>query len=328
LRDARLSEPAWQALVRVTVSDNAVAPVAGQFRVTSDALEFLPRFGFSPGRSYSVRVDPGRLPVPRVEVPVEVQLRSGDVPASVPTSVTAIYPSASVWPENMLRFYIHFSGSMSRGAGTKYVHLVDDAGHEVKDAILAAYADLWNPDGTRLTVFFDPGRVKRGIGPNVKMGRAIVQGRRYGITVDQAWPDAAGRPLSAGFQRDFTAGAAAYDALSTDRWRVTPPAAGSRSPVTVEFPAPLDRALLDRTIDVRSADGRSIPGRMGVADEERSWSLTPDAAWRPGRYDVVVLTLLEDPAGNKIGRAFEVLTAGTPADAADPEVTRISFEIK
>ncbi len=299
LKDARLAEPAWQQLLRVTVSDNSVAPIAGRFVVTDDAVEFHPRFGFDPGRSYSVRVDPGRLPVPRGEAALDVRLRVDRDEPSPSTSVTEIYPSAAVWPENMLRFYVHFSGPMSRGAGTKYVHLVDDSGHEVPDAILAAYADLWNPDATRLTVFFDPGRVKRGVGPNVAMGRAILRGRRYAITVDQGWPDAAGRPLLAGFRRDFTAGAAAYDALSTAQWRIAAPPAGSRSPVTVRFPAPLDRALLERAIGVRSADGRSVQGRVAVGAEEMTWAMTPDAAWQPGRYELVALTLVEDPAGNK-----------------------------
>jgi hypothetical protein len=328
LRDAQLAEPAWQALMRVTVTDNEVGPVAGRFLVTPGAVEFHPRFGLDPGRSYSVRVDPRRLPRPRTEAAIEVRLRPDGPAPTVSTSVTAIYPSAAIWPENMLRFYVHFSGPMSRGAGTKYVHLVDDGGHEVADAILAAYADLWNPDATRLTVFFDPGRVKRGVGPNVALGRAITHGRRYAITVDRAWPDAAGRPLSAGFRRDFTAGAAAYDELSTDQWRIATPPAGSRSTLTVRFPAPLDHALLERAIGVRSATGRDVAGRITLEAEDTTWALTPDVAWRAGHYELVVLTLLEDPAGNKIGRAFEVLPADSPDTTAAPDVVQVPFEIK
>ena len=45
----------------------------------------------------------------------------------------------------------------------------------------------------------------------------------------------------------------------------------------------------------------------------------PRDPWQPGRYVVVVLPFLEDPAGNRIGRAFEVRS---PGDAVAPEGIR------
>ena len=328
LKDARLDEPAWQTLMRVTVSDNDVAPVTGQFLVTDDAVEFHPRFPFDRGRSYSVRFDPGRLPVPRSEAALDVRLRAGGPEPSPPTSVMAIYPSATVWPENMLRLYVDFSGPMSRGAGTKYIHLVDDDGREVPDAILAAYADLWNPDATRLTVFFDPGRVKRGVGPNVAMGRAIVRGRRYAIAVDQAWPDAHGRPLSAGFRREFTAG---RGGLRRPLDRATGASTRRRPTAARPWSWHSRRPSIARSSSARSACGRPMAATSRAASpsrpRKRAWSsLRRRLAARPLR--VVAMTALEDPAGNKIGRAFEVLMADTPRRATDPEVVHVSFEIR
>jgi len=179
-----------------------------------------------------------------------------------------------------------------------------------------------------LTVFFDPGRVKRGVGPNVTLGRAIVQGRRYAIAVDAGWPDANGQTLAAGFRREFTAGPAAYEALRTADWRVEAPAAGSRAAVVVTFPAPLDRPLLERAIGVRRAPGGELAGQIVVGSGDTTWRFTPAAAWLAGPYDLAVLTLLEDPAGNRIGRAFEVLTTDTPPQSTDADVTRVRFNIK
>ena len=65
----------------------------------------------------------------------------------------------------MLRFYIHFSAPMSATTSFDYVHLIDETGEEVTEAFLALDTDLWNSDYTRCTIFFDPGRVKRGVGP-------------------------------------------------------------------------------------------------------------------------------------------------------------------
>src|SRR5262249_38301353 len=152
----------------------------------------------------------------------------------------------------------------------------------VPDAILAAYSDLWNEDATRLTVFFDPGRVKRGVGPNVALGRAIVSGRRYTIAIDREWPDADGRMLEAPFRRDFIAGPPAYRALSTSDWRIIAPRAGSRDALVITFPAALDRALLDRAIGLRTTAGQALAGRANVMPAEVGWTFTPDAPWVAG----------------------------------------------
>ena len=43
-----------------------------------------------------------------------------------------------------------------------------------------------------------------------------------------------------------------------------------------------------------------------MADGERRWLFTPKTAWQSGEYKLVAQTLLEDLAGNGIGRPFEV----------------------
>ena len=239
-------------------------------------------------------------------------------PSSPRVRVSAIYPSGDVWPENLLRFYVHFSGPMARESGVGRVHLMDEAGVEVSDALLPASVDFWSPDQTRYTVLFDPGRVKRGIRPNLEKGRALVSGRRYTVTVDAAWHDAEGRPLVERYQRTFTAGPAREAALSTTAWRITTPAAGTRAPLVLSVPEPLDHALLGRTVGVLSA-GAPMDGLVEVGAEERSWRFTPASVWRPGPYELVALSTLEDPAGNRIGRAFEVLPTDPAASADSPE---------
>lgn len=330
LTDAKFDEAQWQALLRVGVSGADLMPVIGRYAVTASGIEFRPAFPFDAGRRYTVAFDPARLPSPRSEPSSLTEVSfPGPSSAASSTMVTGVDPSATTWPENMLRFYIHFSAPMSRGQGTRHVHLVDDAGREVADAILAAYADLWNPEATRLTVFFDPGRVKRGVGPNVSMGRAIVAGRRYAIVVDAAWPDAQGQPLRAAFRREFLAGPPAYEALDVGQWRVTPPAIGSRDPLVVRFPAPLDHALLERAIGVELPHGARAAGRAAAGPSDHTWTFVPDVPWVVGRHQLVALTILEDPAGNKIGRAFEVLSG--QADAAptpEAELVRVPFEIR
>ncbi len=46
-------------------------------------------------------------------------------------SVTEVYPSAAVLPENLLRFYIQFSAPMSRGEAYRRIKLLDAGGKPV-----------------------------------------------------------------------------------------------------------------------------------------------------------------------------------------------------
>src|SRR6185436_11722812 len=143
-----------------------------------DAVELVPKFSLDPGREYLVQVDPSRLPVPRTGGVTEARVTMASNAAQPTTRVTAIYPSSSVWPENILRFYLHFSTPMSGTSAIGHVRLEDDRGAEVPDALLEVDVDLWNTEYTRRTVFFDPGRVKQGIKPNREIGRALTSGRK------------------------------------------------------------------------------------------------------------------------------------------------------
>ncbi len=306
LRSANWNDDNWQALLRVTVTGNNTSAVAGKYVVTPQALRFEPRFPFDPGRSYSVRFDPSRLPAPRADRVLEQTLALPGRAVSPTTVVTAIYPTTSAWPENILRFYIHFSAPMSATTGVKFVHLIDDTGEEVAEAFLVLDADLWNSDYTRCTVFFDPGRVKRGVGPNLELGRAIREGKRYTVIVDAAWPDANGQPLKAAYRHEVRGGPPIEKPLSLSDWRIAAPATGTRDALTVTFPWSLDRALLTRATGVTHADGRGVEGDIAVESNETIMKFTPRAPWQAGEYRLAVLTILEDPSGNRVGRAFEI----------------------
>jgi hypothetical protein len=74
----------------------------------------------------------------------------------------------------------------------------------------------------------------------------------------------------------------------------------------VDFPKPLDHALLHRLIWVTDAAGKKVPGTVTVDKEETRWNFQIDGVWRAGPYRLVVDKSLEDLAGNNVGRPFEV----------------------
>ena len=148
-------------------------PMVGQYSIEDGRVRFTPMFPLDHGRQYHVTFTaPGAPPITAT-----VGLPAKDTTPK--TTVAQVYPTAEVVPENQLRLYIHFSAPMGSRGGLDFVHLLDDAGKEVKDPFLPLDAEFWNDDRTRYTVFFDPGRQKRGIAPIADMGRSLTAGKSY-----------------------------------------------------------------------------------------------------------------------------------------------------
>ena len=220
--------------------------------------------------------------------------------------VSHIYPSAEQLPENQLKFYLHFSAPMSRGEAYRHIHLLDGKGHEVEGAFLELGEELWDREMVRFTLLCDPGRVKRGLKPREELGPVLQESGHYTLVVDRAWRDAAGNPLADSARKSF--GVLAPDDLPIDpaAWKVEPPSAAGRDPLVVRFGESLDHSLLQRVLEVQSADGEKVAGAIDVVDSETCWRFRPQEPWLPGDYRLVVRTTLEDLAGNSIGKTFEV----------------------
>ena len=319
--DVPRTPEAWASILRVTVAADA-PPVLGTYLVAGRTLRFTPAFPFDPGRQYDVRFDASAAGGPVLTATV-------GLPASTTaptTTVAAIYPSGDVLPENLLRMYVTFSAPMSAASGIGHLELIGPDGVPVEGAFLPLDYEFWSPDRTRFTVFFDPGRVKRGILPNRQSGRALIRGGHYTLVVKTTWRDANGLPLKEEFRKTFTAGPAAMEPLDTANWRIEPPATGSRAPLSVHFPEPLDHGLLTRALGVRHA-GQSIDGDGRVEAGEAEWTFTPREPWSPGRYELMALSILEDRAGNQIGRAFEVDNFETVDRSPDPKTVTLGFAV-
>jgi hypothetical protein len=244
------------------------------------------------------------------------------------TVVACIYPSGGIVPENLLKFYVHFSAPMSRGHIYDHIHLLDETGKAVELPFLEIDEELWNPDLTRLTLFIDPGRIKRGVKPLEEIGPALAEGKRYTLVIDHAWKDGAGNPLKENFHKAFQVGPTDREPPDPARWKILPPAAGTRDELAVTFPEPMDHALAQRMIQVRAASGLPLQGRATVGDQERRWTFIPLGAWRKGACQLTVQTTIEDLAGNNIGKAFEVdVFEGVQRRLTNSTVT-ISFEIR
>ena len=327
LSDGSRTPEQWSQVLRVAVDAN-VPPMLGTHQVVDGSLRFVPQFPLDPGRRYQVRFDGSRVAGWDGGTPAVVETTVGrPAAATEPSTVVArVFPSGETVPANMLRMYIEFSAPMGRPSGVEFIHLLDHDGREIPGAVLPLDYEFWTPDHTRFTVFFDPGRVKKGILPNQQMGRPLEAGGTVTLVVDAAWRDAHGLPLKQGYRRQFRVVPPDEQPLDTAAWRIQAPAQGSRAPVAATFPKALDRGLLLRALNV-TRDGKAVEGDVTVDDGETRWAFTPRQAWRAGGYQLVALDILEDVAGNQIGRAFEVDNFDTVDKSPNPETIAIPFTI-
>jgi hypothetical protein len=272
----------------------------GTFKTTKTGFAFMPRFGLEAGITYSAK-----LTLPGEKPHWEVFNLPKETPAE-PTVITEVYPTGKKLPENLLRLYLHFSAPMSQGRSYRYLHLFDQTGEEVEYPFLDLPQELWTADGKRLTVLLDPGRVKQGLKPREESGPVLVPGVKYTLTIDENWPDAEGNPLAKPFKRTFETTKADVVQPNPADWKITPPKAGTREPLSVEFDEPLDHGMLQRVLSVVDEKSTEIAGRIEVDQEETRWRFTPENPWKQGDYSLRIRTELEDRVGNSIARPFEV----------------------
>jgi hypothetical protein len=286
--------------VRPASAAGSAPPMAGTLVPDGGDVCFVPRFGFVAGTAYTV--------TSQGTVLATLTRPARDVPPSA--GVAAIHPTVDVVPRNLLRCYVSFTAPMSEGDAARHVRLVDNTGDPLPHALLPTEYELWNADHTRLTVLLDPARIKRGLAGHRSAGYPLRSGERVRLVVDAGFRDATGTSLVAGAERSYRVGADLRGHVDPVAWHLDVPSAGSREPLVVAFGRPLDSALLGRCLRVVGPDG-PVAGAATAEDGERVWRLTPALPWPVGGHRLLVDPVLEDVAGNAVGRVFD-------RDLADP----------
>jgi hypothetical protein len=323
--DAAHASPAdYPQLLAVYVeprAENAPA-LLGRYAVEQGDLVFHPRFPLLAGLRYRAVFQPPDGPA--VEHVFEIPARA----KSPATIVTEVYPTSPELPANTLKLYIYFSAPMSRGEAYRHVRLLNEEGQATPLPFLELTEELWDPAGQRFTLLFSPGRIKRGLEPNREMGPPLVAGRRYTLVIDSAWQDGNGQPLARGFRRSFVAIQDERRSVDLKTWQIVSPSAGGRQPLQVIFPRPMDRALLDRMIEVLDGSGQRMAGEVTVDRHEQRWQFTPVNPWTAGVDQLRVDTALEDLAGNKVDRPFDVDVFERVEKSVRTETKTLPFTVK
>jgi hypothetical protein len=283
-------------------------------------LVFRPTYPLGRGVRYRV------VYTPSAGAPLE---KTFDGPARNATPVARVervYPSADVLPSNQLRLYIYFSAPMSRGEAEQRIHVLDAKGNVLSKIFLPGQ-ELWDPGNRRLTMTFDPGRIKRDLTSNKAMGPPIAAGRRYTLAIDRDWRDARGVPMVEPFRKPFRGGSPVRQPPDPKAWTLVAPAAGSRDPLVVDFGRSMNYTLLRRMLKVAGSHG-DVMGTIDVSRNESEWRLRPTTPWQAGTYQLIVDTSLEDLAGNKIGQPFDIDVFDRVTERIATSTTSLSFTIR
>jgi hypothetical protein len=232
--------------------------------------------------------------------------------SSAAPRVMSISPAARSIPANTLRLYVTFDRPARGMVTTGDVRLVDAEDRVVDGAFMDFGKDLWSPDGRRLTILFDPGRVKRDVEGDGESAEPLQVGHTFTVEVS-------------GKRIHYRVAPAVRTAITPQTWRLTVPKAGSREALTVTFDRDMDSALLHDQLAIADAQGRSQPGQGSTSASGRTWSWRPKGSWHLGAYRLLVGSNLEDISGNRIGEAFEH-DLGSPEEPPKPSAVPFRVE--
>ncbi|MFI5129032.1 MAG: Ig-like domain-containing protein [Chitinophagales bacterium] len=292
------------------------SPIIGELTILDGAVRFQPAIAFTRGLRYEVRSSDKLLS--EFEIPKNDK---NDAPI-----VIAIYPTAGVLPENLLKMYIAFSKPMQEGQALNNIFVLKDRNDTIP-VFLDLDQELWNKERTMLTLWLDPGRIKRDLQPNLKMGTPLQKGSSYQLLLNNDWRDADGDSLSDDYKKEFLVGP--RDSLSPDPrlWTIYETKSGSTQPLKIDLHESLDYMLLKNAIRIIDSKGSNVMGTFAPEERETILSFIPSAAWNKGEYTIEIESRLEDLAGNNLSRLFDQdLTTKNPRSHQD--LYKRSFRIQ
>ena len=307
-----------------------VPPLAGRYEFDNHSIRFFPLFPLTRGVTYKsvfrLSQDFGFNVVESSEAVVDLfPLPKRERQPSA--KVEEIYPTSDVLPENLLKFYIQFTAPMSGGRIYDHIQLLDSLGQTVELPFLEIDEELWDPEMKRLTLFIDPGRIKRGVKPLEEIGPSLQEGGQYQLIIHSQWKDAEGVPLVSDFIKTFRVSAPDREPPNPVDWKLDIPPSDTRRPIKITFNEPMDHALAVRMLHVVDGLGMELEGAVELLNNQTLWVFRPESKWIKGSYKLLIETHIEDLAGNNIGKPFEVDLFGEPRKRLSVDTYRLSFHI-
>jgi len=242
---------------------------------------------------------------------------------SMPT-IKAVFPKASVLPENFLKFYIRFTEPMEVGKFYDYLHLYNQEGEEVDRAFIRLSPELWNETRTLLTVWIEPGRIKRDLGPNRQLGQVLEKNKTYRLVIDGRFRSKQGIPLGENYKKIFEVGERDEQKPTVGNWKIESPTRNKQERLKIYFGEAMDYAV---TQMLKISNERGLIEGVWVMENDVTIQFIPENAWKNGSYRLTVNGYAEDLAGNNFHRLFDVDLLKSEAEDVEANWS-VAFEVK
>jgi hypothetical protein len=317
LRGIQISEHELASRLKIQlVQPEERVPVLGEFKLDDGEVNFEPLVPFTRNLKYQLLLDN--------KIIGEIQIPAGEFARP---QLVGIYPSNDTLPENLLKMYFEFSTAMVEGRSLKYIALLRDDRDTMKNTFLDLQPELWNADGTVLTLWLDPGRIKRDLIPNKELGAPLKANERYSVHVDSSWQSKDGQSLLKSYSKSFVTKGRDDQSPDISAWKIIAPAAGTKDVLEIRAKDPLDYYLWKETISVKNYKGETVSGVFKVSSTEKVLQFLPDAPWTKGFFTIHVEDRLEDLSGNNLDHVFDrVISSQT--NQSRPDHNKRKFEIR
>jgi hypothetical protein len=267
-------------------------PILAKVNIGKDIITFRPFVPFTKGKKYKIS---GKEEEIVFVVPK---------PENSTTKVSSFFPQSKTLPLNVLKIRLEFSSPMSQNHSHQYVKVFRNGSEIAEYPFLKLENELWNNDQTELTLWFDPGKIKRGLLSRKSKGANFSLGDEIEIQIQNSWPDIDGNRLDQEYSYQFTI--ADTDKLRPDpeQWDVFAPAAGTMDPLAILIKEELDSKLLTEGIEIY--DGvNNVSGEFVIKKKGFALFFYPAEPWKKSNYEIIVNPKLEDLAGNNLIRLFD-----------------------
>ena len=272
----------------------SIPSVLGTTTVGNGELVFTPLLHFEWETHYTAFID---------KQPYHFKL---ELPETYPRlRIVTVYPKQDILPANLLKWYVKFSKPINLSKIYDHISIRDAQGQVVDRAILPLSPPLISEDGTLLTLWIEPGRQKRGLGPNTRLGSVFTEGESYTLIIDENLKDMHGVSIATSFKHSFTIGTPDRRKPQWESWQVTSPDAGTKHPLHILCSESLDYGSLTDGLIVYSDSTSPIAVQTQWDESNKSISVEPLSNWKKGSYYILLKKSIEDISGNNLERLFD-----------------------
>jgi len=239
--------------------------------------------------------------------------------------VEVLYPNTNVLPANFLKWYVQFSKPVNPSKIYDHIYLIHESDStKVDRALLPLETPLLSEDGKLLTLWVEPGRQKRDLGPNRELGEVLILDKSYALVIDKELKDTQGIAMQEKYMHSFKV--ENFDRIkpSITSWKIDVPKANTRETLRINFQEYIDYGSLKGALEIVNESGTIIDGDFTINVNQNFALFKPSQDWNKETYIIKCGSIIEDLAGNNLERLFDRDITVEESDA----VLEVTFVLK